>query len=107
MPSLFKNAALSIALLAGAVAVAQAQTVSSDPASGQSIANLPPEDSDALPNVSQRDAQMPIVQTGTYPGPAPGAGTGQMPPRFEKPADWDQNVALHPYTSPGMGPKPH
>lgn len=108
MPNLLKTTAMSLALLAGIAVSAQAQTVSNTTAPGQSLANLPPGGPrpSSLLNIPQDQQHAPVAQSGTYPGPGPGAGTGHMPPHFEKPADWDQNVAMHPYTS-GQGPKAH
>ncbi len=107
MVTLFKTTALSLGLLAGIAAAAQAQTAPSPTVPGQSIANLPlpgPRAS-SLGNIP-REQHMPVAQSGIYPGPNAGAVNGPMPPHFEKPADWDQNVAMHPYTS-GEGPKAH
>ena len=93
MAFLGKLAPLSLAMLAGIAFAAQAQT--------GSLASLPPN-----PAAEPRAAASPVAPAPTYVGPAPGAGTGAIPPRFQKPADWDSNMAMHPYTS-GLGPKPH
>jgi hypothetical protein len=100
---------LSFGLVAGVALGAHAQAVSSTATPGPSIANLPPDGPranslGAIPSVGQ---QLPVAASGTYPGPAPGASTGQLPPRFDKPAGYDQDAAMHPYTGPGMGPKPN
>jgi hypothetical protein len=104
---LFKATALSLGLLAGIAAAAQAQTASSPVTPGQSLANLPmpgPRPSSLL-NIPN-DHPHAVVQSGNYPGPVPGATNGVMPPRFQKPTDWDSNVAMHPYQE-GVGPKPN
>jgi hypothetical protein len=105
--SLIKPFLLGVALLAGIAAAAQAQTISSGAAPGPSIANLPPEGprASSLGSIAH-EQHVPVTASGNYPGPGPGATTGQMPPHFEKPAGWDQDVAMHPYSS-GLGPKPH
>ena len=107
MPTLFKTTALSLGLMAGIAIAAHAQTVSNTVVPGQSIANLPPlgpraSSSGYIPP----DPQIPVVRSGNYPGPGAGAADGPVPPRFDKPVDWDRNVAMHPYTS-DQGPKAH
>lgn len=105
MSTNLKPILLGLGLAAGIAFGAPAQTVAVTP--GPSVANLPPEG----PRVSSNNfipapAQLAIAPSGTYPGPAAGAGTGVMPPHFVKPAGYDQNAALHPYTS-GFGPRPN
>ena len=107
MSNFVKPVLLGLGLVAGIAFGAQAQAVSSATIPGTSIANLPPEGPRASSVESIPSAQhQSVTASGNYPGPAPGAGTGQVPPRFAKPADWEGNLALHPYTS-GMGPKPN
>jgi hypothetical protein len=107
MSTLFKTTALSLGLLTAIAVSAQAQTMSNTVVPGQSIANLPPEGPRASShNYIPPETQMPVAQSGNYPGPGPGATNGPMPPHYQTPADWDQNVAMHPYTS-GAGPKAH
>ncbi|HEX3860422.1 MAG TPA: hypothetical protein VHY35_01865 [Stellaceae bacterium] len=108
MPTLLKPLLLGLGLVAGMAIAAQAQTVSSAPTPNTSIANLPPEGPrpSSLENIPNNGPHMPVTASGNYPGPAPGASNGQMPPHYEKPADWDSNVAMHPYTS-HMGPNPN
>ena len=48
--------------------------------------------------------QAAITPSGAYPGPAAGAGTGHMPPHFDKPAGYDQDRTMAPYST-GYGPK--
>lgn len=107
MSPYLKPVILSLGLVAGVAFSAHAQTASSTTVPGTSIANLPVEGPRASSHETVVGSEhMPVTASGNYPGPAPGASTGQVPPRFQKPADWDQNAALHPYTS-GMGPKPN
>ena len=93
-----KSLVLGLGLVAGIAATASAQQ-------GPSVASLPGPRASSEISIPGPDRQA-VVPTGNYPGPNAGATNGPMPPRFEKPADWDTNAALHPYTS-GMGPKPH
>src|SRR5436853_5256478 len=107
MSTFMKPIVFGLGLVAGIALSAQAQTVSVTP--GPSVASLPPTDQGpraASHNFVQGDRPIAVAPSSAYPGPAPGASTGQMPPRYEKSADWDQNTALHPYTS-GQGPKAH
>ncbi len=102
-----KPIVLGLGLVAGVALSAQAQTAPVTP--GPSIASLPPSDQGpraSSHNFVHGDHPAGVVQSGNYPGPAPGAGNGVMPPHYEKSVDWDNNTALHPYTS-NMGPKPH
>ena len=101
-----KQLVLSLGLVAGVALSAHAQTASTV-TPGPSIANLPPEG----PRANSLGAipagqHMPVMQSGNYIGPAPGASNGQMPPHFEKPADWERNTTLHPYSS-NLGPRPN
>jgi len=107
MPTLFKTTALSLGLLAGIAVAAQAQTAANTPAPGQSIANLPmPGPRASSLGYVPQEQHLPVAQSGNYPGPNAGAVNGPMPPHYERPADWDKNVVMHPYTS-GEGPKAH
>ena len=106
MSNLIKPALLGLGLVAGLALSAQAQTAMGPNPGAGSIASLPPSDEprasshNSIPSVAQHA----IAPSPAYVGPAPGAGTGHTPPHFDKPADWDSNAAMHPYTS-GMGPK--
>jgi hypothetical protein len=115
MSSFVKTTVLSLSLLAGAAFAAHAQS---------SVASLPPG-TVAVPPAAGATAAYPGPNPGTgyYGGtvqsqapvsPSPkaegvpaGAATAPMAPHFEKSADWDDNTALHPYTSPGVGPRAH
>ena len=104
----FKPVLLGLGLVACLAVGAQAQTVSTVPVPDASnLANLPPEG----PRASHMNSipgytQAPVVPSGAYPGPNAGAGTGSTPPRFQKPADWDQNALMRPYDA-GKGPRPN
>ena len=106
MSTFLKPIVLGLGLVAGIALSAQAQTVAVTP--GPSIATLPPTDSGprAYSHGFQGDAPRAVAPSSAYIGPAPGAGTGPMPPRFEKSADWDANPAMHPYDA-GKGPRPN
>jgi hypothetical protein len=104
MPTLFKATALSIGLLTGVAVTAQAQTVSNPVTPGQSIATYSPEGPRASSHSIPSSNHMLVERTGNYPGPAPGASNGPMPPLFQKPSGWDTDVAMHPYR---LGPKPN
>ncbi|MBV9828780.1 MAG: hypothetical protein JO001_24380 [Alphaproteobacteria bacterium] len=108
MSMLFKPMALSLGFVAMLGGAAQAQTVATSPVvPGQSVADLPPlgPRASSLGNI-RGDTQMPITQTGNYPGPAPGAGNGQMPGLYQKPPGYDENVMMHPYQN-GLSPRPN
>jgi hypothetical protein len=120
MTSFAKTTVLSLSLLAGVAFAAHAQS--------SSVASLPPGTVAAPPA-----ATAPVAPSTAYPGPNPGtpgySGMGQTQatvapspplvgaspgasnaptsPHFEKSADWESNTALHPYTSPGIGPRAH
>lgn len=107
MSTFFKPIVLGLGLVAGVAFGAHAQTVSSAVTPGPSVASLPLEGPRASSyNTVHGDAPRAVAPSGIYPGPAPGASTGQMPAHFDKSADWDANTALHPYSS-GFGPKPN
>jgi hypothetical protein len=108
MSTFLKPVVLGLGLVAGLAFGVHAQTATVAPTPGTSVASLPLEgpranSSTAIPG----PAHVTVAPSGNYQGHAPGAGTGQMPPHFEKSADWDANATLHPYTSSGMGPKPN
>lgn len=103
-----KPIVLGLSLAAGLVAAAQAQVAQYGPApGGSSVASLPPGPRTNSNTTVHGEMGQTVVPSGAYPGPGAGAGNGQMPPRYQKPADWDSNLALHPYTSSGVGPKAH
>jgi hypothetical protein len=118
MAMVTKTALLSLGVVAGLAFAAQAQT--------SGLASLPPNPSVAPPaaaspvapsaampgpspggsNAPTGSTQATVTPSENYVGPTPGGGNGPVPPRFEKSADWDNNTALHPYTS-NMGPRPN
>jgi hypothetical protein len=108
MTKRFSPLLLGLGLVAGIAFAAQAQTASTAPAPRTSIANLPLEGprTNSMISIPNPREVGPVVPSGEYPGPRPGASQGQMPPRFEKPADWDSNMAYHPYDK-GFSPSPH
>ena len=107
---LIKPIIVALGLTAGLALTAQAQTAQVGPAAGgpgPSIASLPPTDQG--PRVYSHTSitaptEARVVPSAPYPGPNPGATNGVMPPHFDKPADWDQNAAYHPYSS-NVGPR--
>ena len=107
MPNLIKPALLGLGLVAGIALSAQAQTAMA-PTPGPSVATLPPAQG---PRASSYLAipsgeHVAVTPSPAYVGPAPGAGTGNMPPRFDRSADWDANPTMKPYDS-GKGPRPN
>ena len=119
MALLSKSTLLSLGMMAGVAFSAQAQTsglasLPPNPTAAPPAAASPVAPSAILPGPNPGGSSNPnTVATGAgvepspgYVGPSPGAGTGAMPPRYEKSADWDGNTALHPYTS-NAGPRPH
>jgi hypothetical protein len=50
---------------------------------------------------------MTVAPSPKYVGPAPGATEGANYATSQQPANYDNDVMMHPYTTPGMGPKPH
>jgi hypothetical protein len=111
---MLKSALLSAALVAGTVAAAQAQSnnVAALPPSAPPAATAPsygaypgPNPGGSWAGVGHQTQQ--IVPSQAYVGPSPGGSNGAMPPHFDKPAGWDQNAALHPYTTSGSGPRPN
>ena len=94
-----KPIVLGLGLVAGIALSAQAQTVPVTP--GPSIASLPPSDQGpraSSHNFVQGDHRAMVEPSGNYPGPAPGATNGVMPPHYEKSAGWDADPVMHPYS---------
>ena len=90
MPSLLKSTVLGLGLLAGVVATADAQSVSSlPPAGGATAPTIPP----AVTSPTQS-----IL-------PKPGGGTPFEEGHYQAPTDWDSNMNNHPYST-SIGPKP-
>jgi hypothetical protein len=109
MTTFAKSALLGLGLVAAIGLGAQAQTASG-PAPGPSIATLPPA-AEQGPRPSSylsipQGQHIAVTPSPAYVGPAPGAGTGQVPPRFEKSAGWDADPTNKPYDA-GKGPRPN
>lgn len=118
MSSLVKSALLGISLVAGAAVAAHAQSnsVASLPpgaAATPPAATAPVGPSVAYPGPNPGSGgytgtfseQQPVAPSPKYVGPPPGAADASNPPRFDKPAGYDQDTSLHPYSS-NMGPAP-
>jgi|KBSMisStaDraftv2_1062788.scaffolds.fasta_scaffold2003885_1 hypothetical protein len=98
--SVLKPTLLGLGLAVAVAAAAQAQ--------GVNIANVPAEG----PRASSHGYQGPqqaatVAPSPVYPGPAAGAGNGVMQKPFEKPAGYDQNPMLNPYSTGNGGPRPN
>lgn len=124
MPSLFKTTVLSLGLLAGVVATAQAQSVSALPptssATGQTAATPPFSSSQSFypkpggNQVWQEEHYQPTAgydtDRGQHPystsiGPKPGSHSSGQDEHYQS-TDEDAAPARHPYTAPGAGPRP-
>jgi hypothetical protein len=95
MSKLLMSTIAAILVLAAAVG-AQAQQ-------SPSVATLPP----AGAVTTAPGKPMTVAPSPQYVGPAPGATESANYANSQKPANYDNDVMTHPYTSPGMGPKPH
>ena len=102
--ALFRTSTLlCLGIVAGIAFAAQAQMP------GPSVATL--SSTDQVPRAS---SHLSIPSTGAvvmtpsraYVGPAPGAGTGSIPPRFERSAHWNKNPMNGPYEA-GLSPRPN
>ncbi|MBV9828779.1 MAG: hypothetical protein JO001_24375 [Alphaproteobacteria bacterium] len=111
--SAFKSALMGLALVAGAAVTAQAQMNNMAALPPSAPAAATPSTYGAYPGpnpgaswggVGQQT--MAVAPSPGYVGPAPGAGNGIVPPRYGKTADYDQNIAAHPYSSVA-GPRPN
>jgi hypothetical protein len=96
MPSMLKSTVLGVALLAGTVLAAQAQSVSSLPPNGSAATASAPAQSPASP---------PSI------GLSPGASATPTAPHYQSPAPYASNPAEHPYSASVdkamAGPKPN
>lgn len=117
MSTFVKAAVLGLGLMAGGTLAAYAQTsdtLSALPPGGASTAGpspVAPSGAYPGPNAGATTAptgrtQAVVTPSGNYPGPGPGATNGPMPPHFDKPAGYDESLAMHPYKR-GMGPRPN
>jgi hypothetical protein len=95
MPSMLKSTVLGVALLAGTVLAAQAQSVSSLPPTGGA-----PTQSAATPPASPPNV-----------GLSPGASSTPTEPHYQSSAPYASNPAEHPYSASVdkamAGPKPN
>jgi len=117
MSSYIRASVLSLGLIAGAAFAAQAQTAgeqSALPPGGGGPSLIQPDGHYPGPNPGSgpyipgvpRHAEA-VAPSGAYVGPAPGATNGGMPPHFSRPAGYERDPSLAPYTTTGMGPKPN
>src|ERR1051326_9142766 len=118
MSMFVKSSLLSLTLLAGAAVAAHAQSASVaalPPGTAATAATAPIGPSATCPGPNTGSGfsggtvtqQAPVSESPKYVGPSPGAASGVMPPKFEKSADYESNATLHPYSSPGLGPRPN
>ena len=118
MSTFAKSAVLSLSLLAGAAFAAHAQS--------GNVASLPPGSAAphaaAAPlgpmnpypgpnpgtgvNAGMGQTQAAVTPSPAYIGPNPGGGYYGVSPAYHKPAGYNSDDALHPYTS-GEGPRPN
>jgi len=115
MSSFVKASVLGLGLLAGAAFAAQAQTgdnTASLPPGGGNVPAVAPSGAYPGPNPGSNNISGTpvmggsVVASGQYPGPALGSSNGSMPPHFNKPAGYDQDRNMAPYST-GYGPKPN
>ena len=93
MSSLLKSTALSLGLLAGIAAAAQAQSVSS----------LPPQ-SGVTSGVTPAPPP-PVTSSTPLVGPKPGSGAAWQEDHYQPASNYDADKTQHPYSTP-IGPKP-
>ena len=93
MPKLLTSATAALILLAG-VATAQAQLA-------PSVATLPPQ------GTVTAAEPMAVAPSPKYVGPAAGGPESANFAASQKPAGYDGDTTMRPYTSSGMGPKPN
>jgi hypothetical protein len=113
MSSFVKASVLGLGLLTGVAFAAQAQTsTASLPPNAGAPSAVAPSGNYPGPNPGSNGISGtpvmggPVVASGQYPGPALGSSNGAMPPRFQKPAGYDQDRSMTPYGT-GYGPKPN
>jgi hypothetical protein len=93
MKNVLKSTVLGLALLAGAAATAQAQSVSS----------LPPT---SPPAASTTPATTPPAASTAKILPSPGDNSAWKEPHYQS-TEADKDPARHPYTAPKFGPAPN
>lgn len=125
MASVVKSAVLSLGLVTGFAMAAQAQSVSSLPPGGgmpeQSAVTQPYGSTQSfLPkpggnSVWKEEHYQPPADYASNPadhpystsiGPKPGSHSSGVDTHYQT-SDWDNQRAQHPYTAPGVGPKPN
>ena len=119
MSTLAKATVLSLGVLTGAAFAAHAQSgsVAALPpgaAAAPPAATAPIGPSVAYPGPTPGSGfyggtvatQAPVAPSPAYVGPSPGLGYYGATQGYQKPADYESNAALHPYTS-NMGPRPN
>ena len=115
MYSFVKTSILGLGLVAGVAFAAQAQTdttASLPPGGGNVPSAVAPSGNYPGPNPGSSNISGnpvmggPVVASERYPGPDAGAGTGKVPPLFEKPAGYDQDRNMVPYGG-SYGPRPN
>ncbi len=125
MTSMVKSTVLSLGLVAGFAMAAQAQSVSSLPPGGEAPAQTAvtqPYGSTQsfLPkpgggSVWKEEHYQPPADYASNPadhpystsiGPKPGSHSSGVDRHYQA-SDWDNQRAEHPYTAPGVGPKPN
>jgi hypothetical protein len=94
MSRLSKSAALSLGLLAGIAAAAQAQSVSS----------LPPQSGPPQSGVTPASPP-PVTSSTPLVGPKPGGGAVWQEEHYQPAPSYDADKTQHPYSTP-IGPKP-
>jgi hypothetical protein len=113
MSSFVKASVLGLGLLAGVTFAAQAQTndnTASLPPNAGAPAAAAPSGAYPGPNPGSNNISgVPVMggqlqASGQYPGPALGSSNGAMPPHFDRPAGYDQDRNVAPYST-GYGPK--
>jgi hypothetical protein len=110
MSSFVKASVLGLGLLTGVAFAAQAQNTASLPPNAGAPAAVAPSGNYPGPNPGSNNISgVPVMggqlqASGQYPGPALGSSNGAMPPHFEKPAGYDQDRSVAPYST-GYGPK--
>jgi len=123
MPNLIKSTVLGLGLLAGVAVSAHAQSVSTLQPTSPATAAPPPVTSSTqsfAPNpgnnsawkeqhyqpASDYDADKSQHPYSTSIGPQPGSHSSGKDVHYQA-TDADNDAARHPYTAPGMGPKPN
>jgi hypothetical protein len=118
MSKLLTSATVAVTLLVGAATVQaqQAPSVATLPPQGTSVSDAPstvapsPKYVGPAPGITENatfgaSTGQVITPSPKYVGPALGAAEGANYASSAKPAGYEGDVTLHPYTTTGMGPK--